>query len=90
MLAALFSRHRVCKRLKLLMVYPEGRVPWYKAIRSPHLYEPFFPVLGTIFRQIKIKIIGLNSAAYNPFLLDRVAAGLVCLGTKVTSNFERC
>jgi hypothetical protein len=32
---------------------------------------------------MKIKIIGLNSAAYNPVLLERVAAGLLCLGTKV-------
>jgi hypothetical protein len=35
---------------------------------------------------MKIKIIDLNSAAYNPFLLARVAVGLVCLGTKVIPN----
>src|SRR6185437_5681625 len=42
-------RRAVTRKLKTLMLYPEGPVPWYKAIRSPHRCELFFSVLGAVF-----------------------------------------
>src|SRR6185312_3380122 len=35
--------------IKTLMLYAEGLVPWYKAFRSPHRCDQFFPILGAVF-----------------------------------------